>query len=69
MNSGKHVFAQLVQYVNKYEFEKCETRYMGAHRVSRLNCRTNLETYIYKEFISYILLHCKSNNIICKVLF
>lgn len=38
MNSGKYVFAQILQFVNKYEFEKCVTRYKGDHRVRGLNC-------------------------------
>jgi len=38
MNSGKYVFAQILQFVNKYEFEKCVSRYKGDHRVRDLNC-------------------------------
>jgi hypothetical protein len=38
MNSGKYVFAQLLQFVNKYEFAKCVNRYKGDHRVRELNC-------------------------------
>jgi hypothetical protein len=38
MNSGKYVFAQLLQFINKYEFEKCVIRYKGDHRVRELNC-------------------------------
>ena len=38
MNSGKYVFAQLLQFVNIYEFEKCVSRYNGDHRVRELNC-------------------------------
>lgn len=38
MNSGKYVFAQLLQFVNSYEFEKCVSRYNGDHRVRELNC-------------------------------
>lgn len=38
MNTGKYVFAQLLQYVNKYEFEKCIKRYNGDYRVRDLNC-------------------------------
>jgi hypothetical protein len=38
MNSGKYVFTQLLQFVNRYEFEKCVTRYNGDHRVRNLNC-------------------------------
>ncbi len=38
MNSGKYVFAQLLQFVNRYEFEKCVNRYNGDHRIRNLNC-------------------------------
>jgi hypothetical protein len=38
MNSGKYVFAQLLQFVNKYGFDKCVNRYRGDHRVRELNC-------------------------------
>jgi hypothetical protein len=38
MNSGKYVFAQLLQFISSYEFEKCVIRYRGDHRVRELNC-------------------------------
>ena len=38
MNSGKYVFAQILHFISKYEFEKCVTRYKGDHRVRELNC-------------------------------
>jgi len=38
MNSGKYVFAQLLQFVSKYEFEKCVKRYNGDYRTRDLNC-------------------------------
>lgn len=38
MNSGKYVFAQILHYVNQYEFEKCVARYKGDHGVRELNC-------------------------------
>jgi hypothetical protein len=38
MNSGKYVFAQILQFVNQYEFEKCVARYKGNHGVRDLNC-------------------------------
>ncbi len=38
MNSGKYVFAQLLQFVNKYEFEKGVKRYKGNYRVRELDC-------------------------------
>lgn len=38
MNSGKYVFAQLLQFINRYEFQKCVSRYNGDHRTRNLNC-------------------------------
>ena len=38
MNSGKYAFSQLLQFINRYEFEKCVTRYDGDHRTRGLNC-------------------------------
>jgi len=38
MNSGKYVFAQLLQVISRYEFEKCVAQYKGNHRVRELNC-------------------------------
>ena len=38
MNSGKYVFSQLLDFVNKYEFEKFVKKYYGNHRVRDLNC-------------------------------
>jgi hypothetical protein len=38
MHTGKYVFTQLLQFANKYEFEKCVKRYNGDHRVRDLNC-------------------------------
>ncbi len=37
MNSGKYVFAQLLQFVNKYEFDKYVKRHTGDYRVRELN--------------------------------
>jgi len=38
MNTGKYVFSQLLQYINRYEFEKCVDRYNGDYRTRGLNC-------------------------------
>lgn len=38
MNTGKYIFAQLLQFVSKYEFEKCVHRYNGDYRVRELDC-------------------------------
>lgn len=38
MNSGKYVFSQILEFVNKYEFSKCVKRYNGDYRVRELDC-------------------------------
>jgi hypothetical protein len=38
MNSGKYVFAQLLQFINRYEFEKFVSLYNGDYRTRDLNC-------------------------------
>lgn len=39
MYSGKYVFAQFLEFVNIYEFDKCVARYNGNFRVHKMNCR------------------------------
>jgi len=38
MNSGKYVFAQLLQFISRYEFEKYVFVYNGDFRTRELNC-------------------------------
>jgi hypothetical protein len=38
MNSGKYVFAQLLEFVDRYEFEKCVSKYNGDFRTRNFNC-------------------------------
>src|SRR6187402_1271534 len=38
MNSGKYVFSQLLDFVNRYEFEKIVKKYNGNYRVREFNC-------------------------------
>ncbi len=38
MNSGKTVFAQLLQYVPTYEFNQCVGRYRGNYKVRSFSC-------------------------------
>jgi hypothetical protein len=35
---GKYVFSQVLEFVNKYEFDKCIKCYCGNYRVRELNC-------------------------------
>jgi hypothetical protein len=37
MNTGKYVFSQLLDFVNRYEFDKCVKRYFGNYRARELN--------------------------------
>lgn len=38
MNLGKYVFAQLLCFINRYEFEKIVKKYNGDYRVREFNC-------------------------------
>lgn len=38
MNKGKYVFAQLMDFINNYEFSKCVERYQGDYRIRDLSC-------------------------------
>ncbi len=38
MNSGKTVFAQILQHVSRYEFNKCVANYNGNYRVRKFPC-------------------------------
>ncbi len=38
MNSGRTIFAQLMDFVSPYEFRKCVTRYDGEYKVQRFSC-------------------------------
>lgn len=38
MNSGKYVFSQLLEFVDRYEFKKCVKRYKGDYRTRDFNC-------------------------------
>jgi hypothetical protein len=39
MNSGKYVFAQLMSFFPKYEFQKCVDKYSGDYKTQWLTCR------------------------------
>ena len=38
MNSGKTVFAQLIQYLPRYEFNQCVLRYQGNRKIRSFSC-------------------------------
>lgn len=38
MNTEKTIFAQLLSFLSKYEFDKCVNRYKGNYRVRTFTC-------------------------------
>lgn len=38
MNTGKYGFAQFLEFVNRYEFEKIVKKYKGNYRVREFDC-------------------------------
>ena len=38
MNAGKAVFAQIMEHLPHYEFDKCVKKYKGNHRVRKFSC-------------------------------
>jgi hypothetical protein len=38
MNTGKYVFAQLFELINRYDFDRCVDRYSGNYRVKHFDC-------------------------------
>jgi len=52
MNSGKYVFAQVLQFVNRYEFEKFVSHYHGNYRVRELNCWNHFVQLFFGQMTS-----------------
>lgn len=38
MNQGKYVFSQIMEMVNRYQFNECAERYGGEYRAKKLSC-------------------------------
>jgi len=38
MNSGKSIFSQLIDFLPKYEFQKCIERYKGNYKIKTFSC-------------------------------
>lgn len=52
MNSGKYVFAQVLALINRYEFNKCVTRYNGDYRTRELNCWNQFTQLLFGQLTS-----------------
>ena len=60
MNKGRFIFSQVVDFVPRYEFDKCVERYDGNYRVHDLTC--------YNQFLHLLfgqLTACRSIRDIC----
>lgn len=49
MYSGKYVFAQFLEFINNYEFDKCVARYNGNRRVHKMNCRVQFNQLLFGQ--------------------
>jgi hypothetical protein len=49
MQEGRSVFAQLMDYVPKYEFAKCVERYEGDKHVRKLSCYTQFQVMSFAQ--------------------
>lgn len=52
MNQGKYVFSQIMEFVPRYQFEKCVERYSGHYRLRSLTCYEQLMAMAFGQ-LSY----------------
>lgn len=38
MNQGNYIFPQIIDFITKYEFDKCVNRYSDNKRIRKLSC-------------------------------
>lgn len=49
MHQGKYVFSQIVEFVPRYEFDKCIKRYKGNKYIRTLSCRDQLLAMMFGQ--------------------
>jgi len=52
MFNGKYIFSQIVDFVDKYEFNKCVKRHFGNYRVRNLNCWNQFVQLLFGQITS-----------------
>lgn len=52
MYSGKYVFSQVLEFVSKYEFNKCVKRYKGDYHIHELDCRNRFVQLFFGQLTS-----------------
>ena len=49
MNKGKSVFAQLMEFLPAYEFQKCVEKYRGEYKVKNFSCMDQFLTMAFAQ--------------------
>jgi len=49
MHQGKYIFAQIVEFITQYEFDKCVKQYDGDSRVRNLSCRDQFLSLVFGQ--------------------
>lgn len=57
MNKGKTVFAQLMEFLPWYEFDKCVARYNGNYKVQTFDCRQQFLVMSFAQLTNRSSLH------------
>jgi hypothetical protein len=52
MHTGKYVFAQLLEFINRYEFDKCVSHYKGDYHARELNCWNQFIQLLFGQLTS-----------------
>lgn len=52
MNLGKYVFAQVVDFIPRYEFDICIKNYKGNHKIRNLTCRDQFLAMMFGQLTS-----------------
>lgn len=52
MHTGKYIFSQIVEFVDKYEFDKCVKRYQGNRGVRELSCWSQFLHLLFGQLTS-----------------
>ena len=64
MNSGKTIFAQLMDFVPTYEFRKCVDLYNGNHKVISFSC---WDQYLCMAFAQLTYRESLRDTVVCVV--
>ncbi len=62
MFQGKYIFAQIIEFITQYEFNKCVKRYDGDNRIRNLNCR---DQFLALAFGQLTNLHSLRGIVLC----